>query len=121
MIDLFKRNFKQNNQFSLLVDQIDKAIEANTKNWSGSFLINAKGFESFFPAIISYYDNLGIPVCIDDENTDYLLVDITIILEEQELEEEIREDRNKKIAYYFKIAIFLFLLSYLSLNCSRLL
>ena len=94
MLKLFRRKLKPNDQFSLLVEQINEHIRHHEEDWTVCFKIGGKGFESHHPAIITYYDNIGIKVSVDGDD---LIVDITNLLEEKELKEEIREYHYKKI------------------------
>lgn len=110
MFRFFNKKAKNNDQFSLFVEQINGYISENENCWVGSFRINGKGFESFFPAIITYYDNLGIVIVEDKED---LIIDITLLLEEKEIDEEIKVSAVQKIYPIIFVVMFITLIAFI--------
>jgi type III secretion system FlhB-like substrate exporter len=106
MLKYLKQKLKPKDQFSLFVDQINKHIRYHEEDWTCCFKICGTGFEKHYPAIITYYNNMGIKISIDKDD---LVVDITNLLEEKEIKEEIQEHQYKQIA---KFVIFFVLLSF---------
>jgi hypothetical protein len=104
---------KPNDKFSLFAQQINELIKLNEREWICHFLVSGSGFEDQFVAIITYYKMYGIEVII--QNND-LLFDITELLEEKIVEEEIGNQHKSTLLFYSVISVIIVGIIILILN-----